>query len=77
MKFSTFSSVHFRKYTPFSLQGVGDMKLAYQCLRLALGADNDHAEAYNNLGVLELRKGSMEEVASYSNVCMYICICYV
>lgn len=42
------------------------MKLAYQCLRLALAADNDHAEAYNNLGVLELRKGGMEEVASYS-----------
>ena len=31
------------------------MNLAYQCFKLALTANNDHAESYNNLGVLEMR----------------------
>ena len=30
--------------------GIGDVNLAYQCFRLALTANNDHAESYNNLG---------------------------
>ena len=38
------------------------MNLAYQCFRLALASNNDHAEAYNNLGVLEMRKGHIEQV---------------
>ena len=38
------------------------MNLAYQCFRLALASNNDHAEAYNNLGVLEMRKGHNEQV---------------
>ena len=46
------------------LQGIGDMNLAYQCFRLALSANNDHSEAYNNLGVLEMRKGHAEMVTS-------------
>ena len=46
----------------FSPQGIGDMNLAYQCFRLALTSNNDHAEAYNNLGVLEMRKGHIEQV---------------
>jgi len=44
------------------LQGIGDMALAYQCFRLALAAQNDHPEAYNNLGVLEMRKGHNDQV---------------
>ena len=44
--------------------GVGDMVMAYQCLRLAVAADNGHAEAYNNLGVLELRRGEVERAKS-------------
>ena len=44
------------------LQGIGDMTLAYQCFKLALAFNNDHAEAYNNLAVLELRKGRVEQV---------------
>ena len=40
------------------------MNLAYQCFRLALSANNDHSEAYNNLGVLEMRKGHAEMVTS-------------
>ena len=45
------------------LQGIGDMNLAYQCFRLALSSNNDHPEAYNNLGVLEMRKGHVEMVS--------------
>ena len=30
--------------------GIGDVNLAYQCFRLALTANNDHAESYNNIG---------------------------
>lgn len=36
--------------------------MAYQCFKLALAFNNDHAEAYNNLAVLELRKGRVEQV---------------
>lgn len=43
-------------------QGIGDMTLAYQAFRLALSNNNDHAEAYNNLGVLEMRKGHVDMV---------------
>jgi tetratricopeptide repeat protein 8 len=39
------------------LQGVGDVNLATQSLRLALMADPTHAPAYNNLGVMEARLG--------------------
>ena len=38
--------------------------MAYQCFRLALAANNDHAEAYCNLGVLEMRKGNTEQAKS-------------
>lgn len=43
-------------------QGIGDLTLAYQCFKLTLAFNNDHAEAYNNLAVLELRKGRIEQV---------------
>ena len=46
----------------FAPQGIGDINMAYQCFRLSLSAHNDHAEAYNNLGVLEMRKGHVEQV---------------
>ncbi|KAM9842142.1 tetratricopeptide repeat protein 8 isoform 5-T5 [Aulostomus maculatus] len=42
--------------------GIGDLVLAYQCFKLALAFNNDHAEAYNNLAVLELRKGRIEQI---------------
>lgn len=42
--------------------GIGDLGWAHQCFRLALCIDPNHAEAYNNLGVLELRKGNDEQV---------------
>ena len=39
------------------------MNLAYQAFRLCLANNNDHAEAYNNLGVLEMRKGHVDLVS--------------
>ncbi|KNC52711.1 uncharacterized protein AMSG_12184 [Thecamonas trahens ATCC 50062] len=36
----------------------GDLNLAYQACKLALAADPDHAQAINNLGVLELLMGN-------------------
>ncbi|KAM9777434.1 tetratricopeptide repeat protein 8 isoform 4-T4 [Neosynchiropus ocellatus] len=42
--------------------GIGEVTLAYQCFKLALAFNNDHAEAYNNLAVLELRKGRVEQM---------------
>ena len=54
-----------RQYWIFLLQCLGDTNLAYQAFRLALAANNDHAEAYNNLGVLEMRKGHIEQVRSH------------
>ncbi|GFS23176.1 tetratricopeptide repeat protein 8 [Elysia marginata] len=44
--------------------GICDMKLAFQCFRLALSHNNDHAEAYNNLGVLELRRNHVDAVST-------------
>uniref|UniRef100_A0A4W3H998 Tetratricopeptide repeat domain 8 n=1 Tax=Callorhinchus milii TaxID=7868 RepID=A0A4W3H998_CALMI len=45
--------------------GIGDMTLAYQCFKLALANNNDHAEAYNNLAVLEMRKGHHEQAKGF------------
>ncbi|XP_047002397.1 tetratricopeptide repeat protein 8 [Schistocerca americana] len=45
--------------------GVGDCGLASQCLRLSLSADSNHAPAYNNLGVLELRRGHYEQARAF------------
>ena len=50
------------------------MNLAYQCFRLALASNNDHAEAYNNLGVLEMRKGHIEQVGGQKKTfCFTMC----
>uniref|UniRef100_A0A674NCF5 Tetratricopeptide repeat domain 8 n=1 Tax=Takifugu rubripes TaxID=31033 RepID=A0A674NCF5_TAKRU len=45
--------------------GIADLTLAYQCFKLALAFNNDHAEAYNNLAVLELRKGRVEQSKAF------------
>ena len=44
---------------------IGDTSLAYQCFRLALSANNSHAEAFNNLAVLELRKGNVDQARAF------------
>uniref|UniRef100_A0A8C6DIJ4 Tetratricopeptide repeat domain 8 n=1 Tax=Moschus moschiferus TaxID=68415 RepID=A0A8C6DIJ4_MOSMO len=57
--------------------GLGDTSLAHQCFRLAVVSDNHHAEAYNNLAVLEMRRGHVEQAkallqtASSLAPCMY------
>ncbi|MEW5311240.1 MAG: hypothetical protein WDW38_002972 [Sanguina aurantia] len=45
--------------------GIGDLALAYQCFKVAVSIDPSHVEAYNNLGVLEFRKGNDESARSY------------
>ncbi|KAI7691175.1 Tetratricopeptide repeat protein 8 [Sarcoptes scabiei] len=41
--------------------GSGDRLWALYCFRLAVSSNNNHAEAYNNLGVLEINKGSARD----------------
>ena len=45
--------------------GIGDSNLAYQAFQLALISDNNHAEAYTNLAVLEMRRGKVEQARAY------------
>jgi tetratricopeptide repeat protein 8 len=44
--------------------GIGDLGLAYQAFKIAVSVDGNHAESYTNLGVLELRKGNIEQARS-------------
>lgn len=41
--------------------GIGDLGLAYQAYKIAVSSNPSHSESFNNLGVLELRKGNMEQ----------------
>lgn len=43
---------------------IGDLQLAYQCFKIAISSNPSHAESFNNLGVLELRKGNLEQAKS-------------
>ncbi|CAE7034026.1 Ttc8 [Symbiodinium sp. CCMP2592] len=45
--------------------GVGDLGLAYQAFKIAISVDPNHAESYNNIGVLELRKGNVEQAQAH------------
>lgn len=47
------------------LKGLSDTTWASQCFRLAISSDNNHAEAYNNLGVLEARKGRNDQAVAF------------
>ena len=44
--------------------GIGDLGLAYQSFKIAVSNNANHAESFNNLGVLELRKGNIEQAKS-------------
>jgi len=44
--------------------GVGDLGLAYQCFKVVISIDPTHAEALNNIGVLEVRKGNSNDAAA-------------
>jgi tetratricopeptide repeat protein 8 len=42
--------------------GIGDLSWAQQCFRLAAALDPGHAEALNNLGVLQLKRRQPQQV---------------
>lgn len=44
---------------------IGDLEMADESLRLAINADNRHALAFNNLGVLEVKKGHLTAAGTY------------
>mmetsp|Transcript_22815 Transcript_22815/g.81436 ORF Transcript_22815/g.81436 Transcript_22815/m.81436 type:complete len:267 (-) Transcript_22815:307-1107(-) len=44
---------------------VGDAALAHQAFTIAVSLDADHAEALNNLGVLELRKRNLDQASAH------------
>ena len=57
--------------------GLGDVGLCFQCLKLAVTHDPTHAEAFNNLGVLEHRKGNVAQArASYQTAMAHGPGCY-
>jgi tetratricopeptide repeat protein 8 len=45
--------------------GIGDPTLAHQCLKIAVTVCPTHAESYNNLGVLEIRKGNDDQARAF------------
>ncbi|XP_028296771.1 tetratricopeptide repeat protein 8-like [Gouania willdenowi] len=57
--------------------GIGDLTLAYQSFKLALAFNNDHAEAYNNLAVLELRRGHIQQSKAFQADCCVTCVSHV
>jgi tetratricopeptide repeat protein 8 len=44
--------------------GLGDLNLAYQALKISISLNNNHYEALNNLGVLEIKKGNLDQARS-------------
>ncbi len=44
--------------------GIGDLGLSYQAFKISVSNNPNHAESFNNLGVLELRKGNIEQAKS-------------
>ncbi len=45
--------------------GIGELTLAYQCLKMAIQYDSHHPEAINNLGVLESKKRNIDSARYY------------
>lgn len=39
--------------------------MAEECLRLSISIDNRHANSYNNLGVVEMKKGNITAARTY------------
>jgi tetratricopeptide repeat protein 8 len=44
--------------------GSGDLNLAYQALKICISYNGEHFEAFNNLGVLEMKKEGIEQARS-------------
>lgn len=40
--------------------GIGDLNVAFQAFKISIAVDGNHAESFNNLGVLELRQHRIE-----------------
>ena len=53
--------------------GIGDLALAYQAFKLCVSIDSSHAEGFNNLGVLELRKGNVEQARNNFATASQLC----
>jgi Tfp pilus assembly protein PilF len=49
--------------------GIGQLSWAEQCFRLAIALEPSHGEALNNLGVLESRKGQLQQVRRANAAC--------
>jgi len=45
--------------------GIGDLALGHQAFKIAISVDSNHAESFNNLCILELRKGNIEQARSH------------
>ncbi len=45
--------------------GIGDLNLAYQAFKVSVSRSPQHAESFNNLGVLELRKRNVPGAKSH------------
>lgn len=43
---------------------IGDIPLAYQALKISLSYSSENAEAYNNIGVIEIKNGNNEQAKS-------------
>lgn len=43
---------------------IGDLNLGYQALKISLAYSGEHYEAFNNIGVLEIKKGNFEQAKS-------------
>lgn len=41
---------------------MADIRFAIACFRLALVYNNNHAEAYNNLAIVEIQRGNYDIV---------------
>jgi tetratricopeptide repeat protein 8 len=44
--------------------GIGDTNLAFQAFQVSISYNQQHSESYNNLGILELRKGNISSANS-------------
>lgn len=52
--------------------GIGDLSWAQQCFRLAAALDPGHAEALNNLGVLQLKRRQPQQVGCWEGRCSHV-----
>jgi hypothetical protein len=54
--------------------GIGDLSWAQQCFRLAAALDPGHAEALNNLGVLQLKRRQPQQVRRLAGNTAHNCL---